>query len=126
VYQILGDREEFARVVKWLSHNLSFDKDVRVSVFETNIRALGGLISAHLLIEDAKANAEDGIGEPLVPEYDGKLLEIALDLGRRCGAHMTQFVEHAPPLNKKSPATSTWHHQRISELNRFNKGSCHR
>ena len=28
--QVLGDRDEFARVVKWLSNNLSFDKDVRV------------------------------------------------------------------------------------------------
>ena len=31
--------------------HLSFDRDVTVSVFETNIRILGGLLSAHMLLE---------------------------------------------------------------------------
>ena len=36
---ILGNRTEFERVVKLLESNLKFDKDINVSVFETNIRS---------------------------------------------------------------------------------------
>lgn len=36
-----------------LSANASFDVDHRVHVFEVTIRALGGLLSAHILIEEA-------------------------------------------------------------------------
>ena len=39
---ILGNRTEFERVVDLLVKNLNFDKDINVSVFETNIR--GSLI----------------------------------------------------------------------------------
>lgn len=54
---------------------LTFDLDVRANVFEMNIRLLGGLLSAHLLAEDAKLG--------LMPEYQGGLLGLALDLGSR-------------------------------------------
>lgn len=46
---ILGNRTEFERVVELLTRNLNFNKDINVSVFETNIRIIGGLLSAHLL-----------------------------------------------------------------------------
>jgi mannosidase alpha-like ER degradation enhancer 2 len=46
---ILGNRTEFERVVDLLKTTLDFDKDINVSVFETNIRVIGGLLSAHLL-----------------------------------------------------------------------------
>lgn len=58
---------------------LSFDVDVRVNVFEANIRLLGGLLSAHML-------AEDSVHGPklmLHSAYSGGLLDLALDLGRR-------------------------------------------
>jgi len=35
---ILGNRTEFERVVNLLKKSLNFDKDINVSVFETNIR----------------------------------------------------------------------------------------
>jgi mannosidase alpha-like ER degradation enhancer 2 len=35
---ILGNKTEFRRVVNLLETNLHFDKDINVSVFETNIR----------------------------------------------------------------------------------------
>ena len=35
---ILGNRTEFERVVDLISRTLNFDKDINVSVFETNIR----------------------------------------------------------------------------------------
>jgi mannosidase alpha-like ER degradation enhancer 2 len=35
---ILGNRSEFERVVDLLDKSLDYDKDINVSVFETNIR----------------------------------------------------------------------------------------
>ncbi|KAJ1471363.1 glycosyl hydrolase family 47-domain-containing protein [Baffinella frigidus] len=40
---VLGNRSEFARGVTLISAHVSFDTNVSVSVFETNIRVLGGL-----------------------------------------------------------------------------------
>jgi len=63
--------DEFINKVSWVSENISFDVDRNVSVFETNIRILGGLLSSHLLAED------------LIMDYDGSLLDMASDLGER-------------------------------------------
>ena len=54
--------------------------DVRVNVFEANIRLLGGLLSAHLLAEGS-----DIVGRkaPGGTAYSGGLLDLALDLGWR-------------------------------------------
>ncbi|KAJ8922355.1 hypothetical protein NQ315_004298 [Exocentrus adspersus] len=48
---VLGDLEEFEHAVKLVIKDVSFDNDVIVSVFETNIRVLGGLLSAHILAD---------------------------------------------------------------------------
>ena len=54
---VLGNHTEFKRVVALISSAISsFDFDVNVSVFETTIRVLGGLISAHLMAIDPKLN----------------------------------------------------------------------
>lgn len=45
----MGNYTEFQRVVHTLIEKSSFDSDINVSVFETNIRIVGGLISAHLM-----------------------------------------------------------------------------
>ena len=47
----MGEAEELRRAVGWLAANASFDVDARVHVFELTIRAVGGLLSAHMLIE---------------------------------------------------------------------------
>jgi mannosidase alpha-like ER degradation enhancer 2 len=50
---VLGDFVEFRNAVSKVStHYRSFDLDVNVSVFETTIRILGGLLSAHLMAID--------------------------------------------------------------------------
>jgi hypothetical protein len=72
---VLGNRTEFTRAVGLLKEHLSFDIDICVSVFETNIRVMGGLLSAHVLASDASLR--------LMPTYDGCLLDMALDLGER-------------------------------------------
>lgn len=46
---IMGNYSEFQRVVDILSTKTDFDANINVSVFETNIRIIGGLLSAHLL-----------------------------------------------------------------------------
>ena len=73
---VMGEAEEFTVGVDWIVANLSFDKDSNVSVFETNIRILGGLLSAHVIA----ANKSMGI---YLKEYNGELLDKAVDLANR-------------------------------------------
>ncbi|KAA3454539.1 putative alpha-mannosidase I MNS4 [Gossypium australe] len=49
---LLGDRERFTASVEWIGKNLQFDINKTVSIFETTIRVLGGLLSAHLIASD--------------------------------------------------------------------------
>lgn len=50
---ILGNHSEFRRAVSLVEQGLPhFAMDVNVSVFETTIRVLGGLLSAHLMATD--------------------------------------------------------------------------
>lgn len=73
---LLGDRERFTASVEWIGKNLRFDINKTVSVFETTIRILGGLLSAHLIASDYNTGMR-------VPSYDGELLDLAEDLARR-------------------------------------------
>ena len=60
-----------------LRRDVSFDTDVWVSVFETNIRVLGGLVSAHVLA----VHVQRAYGA--VPWYRDQLLLMATDLATR-------------------------------------------
>lgn len=40
-FKVLGEIEEFEKAVRLVIKDVSFDNDVVVSVFETNIRVLG-------------------------------------------------------------------------------------
>jgi Glycosyl hydrolase family 47 len=51
---ITGNYTEFRRAVHYVVTAVNFDTNVQVSVFETTIRVLGGLLSAHLLATDPK------------------------------------------------------------------------
>ncbi|XP_059650731.1 alpha-mannosidase I MNS4 [Cornus florida] len=73
---LLGDRERFSSSVEWIGKNLQFDINKTVSVFETTIRILGGLLSAHLIASDYATGMK-------VPSYDDELLHLAEDLARR-------------------------------------------
>ncbi|XP_046976893.1 ER degradation-enhancing alpha-mannosidase-like protein 3 [Vanessa cardui] len=74
---VMGDFAEFSRAIKLVINDVTFDHDIVVSVFETNIRMLGGLLSAHVLAEALKGDV------PALEWYDGELLAMAEDLGRR-------------------------------------------
>ncbi|MEJ2816117.1 glycoside hydrolase family 47 protein [Caulobacter sp. CCG-8] len=49
---IMGLDAEFQAGVDWVKQNLDFDVDGNAQVFETNIRLVGGLLSAHLACGD--------------------------------------------------------------------------
>lgn len=75
-FPMMGDRDGFETAVRDVIRHVSFDQDSRVQVFEVTIRALGGLISGHLFASDRSR------GFSLL-WYDGQLLDLAHDLGRR-------------------------------------------
>ncbi|XP_075228834.1 ER degradation enhancer, mannosidase alpha-like 2 isoform X1 [Lycorma delicatula] len=74
---ILGDITEFEHAIKLVISTVSFDSDVVVSVFETNIRVLGGLLSGHILAEYLQQR------HGVLNWYSGELLNMAKDLGYR-------------------------------------------
>ncbi|KAK7576581.1 hypothetical protein V9T40_012867 [Parthenolecanium corni] len=74
---ILGDFDEFEKAVKLVIRDVTFDTNVVVSVFETNIRILGGLLSGHVLSEVLKTKYQK------MNWYNGELLDMAKDLGYR-------------------------------------------
>nr|CAD7438421.1 unnamed protein product [Timema bartmani] len=74
---VIGDLEEFEHAVKLIVRDVTFDNDVVVSVFETNIRVLGGLLSGHILAEYFQQRAG------ILSWYRGEMLDMARDLGYR-------------------------------------------
>lgn len=75
-FVILNDTVGFEtavhNVIKWVSFNVN----TKPQVFETTIRALGGLLAAHLFANQT--------GQPFhLPWYRGELLSMAYDLGTR-------------------------------------------
>ncbi|XP_071016587.1 ER degradation-enhancing alpha-mannosidase-like protein 1 [Oncorhynchus clarkii lewisi] len=76
---VLGNVSEFHRAVKLVIDTVSFDKDSTVQVFEANIRILGSLISAHILLTDTK----HPFGNVGLVDYDNELLHLAHDLAVR-------------------------------------------
>ena len=73
---------------------VSFDSDLVVSVFETNIRVVGGLLSAHVLAEHVQVKPTKTCRSPhrrlsqsiqptAMAWYRGELLNMALDCATR-------------------------------------------
>jgi len=74
---VLGDIEEFENAVKKVVDTVTFDNDIVVSVFETNIRVVGGLISGHVLAELVQSRSSQ------LSWYRGELLNMAVDCANR-------------------------------------------
>ncbi|WP_095011939.1 glycoside hydrolase family 47 protein [Tsuneonella mangrovi] len=68
---VMGLDEAFAAGVDWVKGNLDFAVDGEVSVFETSIRLVGGLLSAHHASGDPAllAKARD-LADRLLPAFD--------------------------------------------------------
>ncbi|XP_015127051.1 ER degradation-enhancing alpha-mannosidase-like protein 2 [Diachasma alloeum] len=74
---VMGNYTEFRRVAEIISSRKDFKANINVSVFETNIRVVGGLLSAHLLSKKAGVRLEPGW------PCNGPLLRLAEDMARR-------------------------------------------
>lgn len=68
---VMGEIDAFKDAVRLIIDNVQFDKNVDVSVFETNIRVIGGLLSSHLFAKE------------YIDTYNEELLHMAIDLGDR-------------------------------------------
>ncbi|ODV79789.1 glycoside hydrolase family 47 protein [Suhomyces tanzawaensis NRRL Y-17324] len=82
---ILEQWDELEDMLTYLKSNMDlFEQDTVVQVFELSIRSLGGLLSAHLLLSDTPhASHHNGRFHQLSKDYDGFLLDLAHDLGKR-------------------------------------------
>lgn len=78
---------ELAHARQWIHSNLTYDQDHDVNTFETTIRMLGGLLSAHYL-----SSAFPGVYAPVDDDLgDDMYVEKATDLADRLlGAYETQ------------------------------------
>jgi mannosidase alpha-like ER degradation enhancer 2 len=74
---IMGNYTEFKRVYNLVAMRTNFDANINVSVFETNIRIVGGLLSAHLFARKAGVELEPGW------PCTGPLLRLAEDAASR-------------------------------------------
>ncbi|MEW5301076.1 MAG: hypothetical protein WDW36_003957 [Sanguina aurantia] len=71
---LMNRRADMAQAVELVRRKVHFNRDIKVHVFETVIRVLGGMLSAHtLLVRDPS----------LVPGYDDIFLTRSVDLARR-------------------------------------------
>uniref|UniRef100_A0A671Q1C5 alpha-1,2-Mannosidase n=1 Tax=Sinocyclocheilus anshuiensis TaxID=1608454 RepID=A0A671Q1C5_9TELE len=75
--QLLNKLDEFEEAVKKTVQDVRFDNDIVVSVFETNIRVLGGLLGAHVMADVLKQRGER------MQWYRDELLHMAKELGYR-------------------------------------------
>ena len=115
---VIGNYTEFTRIADWLARNfldrLRKNEDMRVNVFEANIRVLGGLLSAHALAGGNKIIRGDAldicvgnVGEEGMykdgenEQYDGSLLKLAHEFGKMLLKSFNDFDdnEHANVIN---------------------------
>uniref|UniRef100_A0A914MRJ6 alpha-1,2-Mannosidase n=1 Tax=Meloidogyne incognita TaxID=6306 RepID=A0A914MRJ6_MELIC len=75
---ILGNQTEFVRASQIVLNNMDLDRNINISVFETNIRVIGGLLSAHML----SSHSPDVILNDGWP-CSGPLLELAERFAQR-------------------------------------------
>uniref|UniRef100_A0A8R1TQ90 alpha-1,2-Mannosidase n=1 Tax=Onchocerca volvulus TaxID=6282 RepID=A0A8R1TQ90_ONCVO len=75
---VLGELNEFEKSVERIVKNVCFDSNLVVSVFETNIRMVGGLISGHVMAKMVQSKDENRLRW-----YKNELLQMAVELADR-------------------------------------------
>ncbi|XP_076009611.1 ER degradation-enhancing alpha-mannosidase-like protein 3 isoform X2 [Genypterus blacodes] len=103
---LLNKTTEFEDAVRRVLSDVRLDNDIVVSVFETNIRVLGGLLGGHSMAVMLKEGGQHMLW------YQDELLDMATDLGRRLlPAFNTSSGLPYPRVNLKygvrGPATRT-------------------
>ncbi|CAK9298912.1 unnamed protein product [Gordionus sp. m RMFG-2023] len=71
---VMGNETEFMKAVNLILNNVNFNMNINVSVFETNIRVVGGLLGAHFLSGHTEWGRINGF------PCKGPLLDLAKDL----------------------------------------------
>ncbi|XP_070788869.1 mannosyl-oligosaccharide 1,2-alpha-mannosidase IA [Pituophis catenifer annectens] len=86
---IMEMKEEFKEAKEWVEKNLNFNVNAEISVFEVNIRFVGGLLSAYYLSgEEIFRKKAVELGEKLLPAFNTPtgipwaLLNIKSGIGR--------------------------------------------
>ncbi|NWX45349.1 MA1A1 mannosidase, partial [Steatornis caripensis] len=86
---IMEMKEEFKEATEWVEKNLDFNVNAEISVFEVNIRFVGGLLSAYYLSgEEVFRKKAVELGEKLLPAFNTPtgipwaLLNIKSGIGR--------------------------------------------
>uniref|UniRef100_A0A668ATL6 alpha-1,2-Mannosidase n=1 Tax=Myripristis murdjan TaxID=586833 RepID=A0A668ATL6_9TELE len=74
---VLNKLDDFEDAVRKTVREVRLDNDVVVSVFETNIRVLGGLLGAHVMADHLRQRGER------MQWYEDELLHMAKELGHR-------------------------------------------
>ncbi|KAH9500779.1 ER degradation-enhancing alpha-mannosidase-like protein 3 [Bulinus truncatus] len=111
---VIGDLQGFEAAVKKVIHDARFDADVVVSVFETNIRILGGLLGGHVAASFFKKKKLSMLW------YQDELLTMAKEVGDRLlPAFNTTTGIPYPRVNLKHGITS-----KISSSTRDTCTSC--
>ncbi|XP_009581648.1 PREDICTED: mannosyl-oligosaccharide 1,2-alpha-mannosidase IA-like, partial [Fulmarus glacialis] len=68
---IMEMKEEFKEAKEWVEKNLDFNVNAEISVFEVNIRFVGGLLSAYYLSgEEVFRKKAVELGEKLLPAFN--------------------------------------------------------
>ena len=82
---MIGDEDEFFKQVDFVARNIKFDSSLSVSVFETTIRVVGGLVTAHLqaldMLESRKRTKKKTDQKYI--DYDGGLLRKAEEIAKK-------------------------------------------
>ncbi|GJE97807.1 glycoside hydrolase family 47 protein [Phanerochaete sordida] len=85
---LMGLEDEYQRAREWVASKLDFEKDADFNTFETTIRVLGGLLSAHHLTGDSLylEKAQD-LADRIMPAFDtpAGLPTSMINLARREG-----------------------------------------
>ncbi|CAB3406120.1 unnamed protein product [Caenorhabditis bovis] len=76
---VFGDTQGFKTAVNLVIKHVSFERNTTVQVFESTIRVMGGLLSAHMIASDSS----NKFGSFYMKNYNGELLALAHDLAKR-------------------------------------------
>lgn len=74
---VLGKLDEFEQAVKNVIETTKFDRDITISVFEANIRMIGGLLGGHV----SAIYLKEKYPQKIFKWYKNELLEKAKELG---------------------------------------------
>ncbi|KAG8921411.1 alpha mannosidase-like protein, partial [Tulasnella sp. 417] len=123
----LNDPKGFDDAVRKVIQHVSFDVDTKPQVFETTIRVLGGLLSAHLFASDddlgVKFAKQSESGSSFrLDWYEDELLELAwyYPIGGGIGAGIDSFYEYALKmyvLTGEKPYLDIWNEAYAAIMN---------